>query len=473
MNIVDAMTDASLFGSHFRGSSWQAWRVFLSALFGLPITDDDAVAVYLECTGRTPPVTPYPSKIAALVVGRRGGKSLILALVSVFLATFRDYSAYLAPGEVGTVAILAADRRQARSIFRYVAGLLESVPMLAAMIEEQTTETVTLNNRVVIEIATASFRVTRGYTFVAVLADEVAFWRTEDSVNPDREIIAALRPGLATIPGSMLLLASSPYRKRGVLWDAFAKNFGRDDGRGTLVWRAPTATMNPRLDPQIIADAYEEDAESAAAEYGAEFRSDLSDFVQRSVVEAATPTGRAEIAPMSTQSYVAFVDPSGGSADSMTLGISHREGERVILDAIREVKPPFSPEQVTKDFADLLKSYRIRKVCGDRYAGEWPRERFRVHGISYELSDEPKSEIYLNFLPVLNSGRAQLLALPRLQSQLLGLERRTGRSGRDSIDHAPGGHDDVANAAAGALLLAAKTARARPARSITLNWMGR
>jgi hypothetical protein len=39
-----------------------------------------------------------------------------------------------------------------------------------------------------------------------------------------------------------------------------------------------------------------------------------------------------------------------------------------------------------------------------------------------------------------------------LIAQLLGLERRTARSGKDSIDHAPGGHDDVANAAASALL---------------------
>ncbi len=33
------------------------------------------------------------------------------------------------------------------------------------------------------------------------------------------------------------------------------------------------------------------------------------------------------------------------------------------------------------------------------------------------------------------------------------LERRTSRAGRDSIGHMPGGHDDVCNAAAGALLL--------------------
>ena len=127
----------------------------------------------------------------------------------------------------------------------------------------------------------------------------------------------------------------------------------------------------------------------------------------------------------------------------MTLAIAHREGDKAILDCVREVRPPFSPEQVTNDFAALLKTYRLARVTGDRYAGEWPRERFRVHGITYDLSEQSKSDIYRDVLPTLNSGRAQLLNLPRLASQLCGLERRTSRMGKDSIDHAPGAHDDL------------------------------
>ena len=287
-----------------------------------------------------------------------------------------------------------------------------------------------------------------------MLADEVAFWRSDDSANPDVEIIGAIRPGLATLPGAMLLLASSPYRKRGVLWQAFTRYFGRDDGR-VLVWQAPSLDMNPSLDPAIVAEAYEDDPDAAAAEYGAEFRNDLSDFVPRAVVEAATVPGRFEIPPLTGVAYAAFVDPSGGTGtDSMTIAVAHQDGDRAILDAVREVRPPFSPEQVTHDFALLLKSYRVKQVTGDRYAGEWPRERFRTHGVEYALSEQPKSDIYRDFLPLLNGGRAELLDVPRLGSQLCGLERRTARSGRDSIDHGPGAHDDVANVAAGALLLA-------------------
>jgi hypothetical protein len=126
----------------------------------------------------------------------------------------------------------------------------------------------------------------------------------------------------------------------------------------------------------------------------------------------------------------------------------------VSLDCLREVRPPFSPEAVVGEFAATLKAYGVSQVKGDRYAGDWPREQFRKCGIAYELSDKPKSDLYRDLLPLINSRRVELLDHPRLTAQLTSLERRTARSGRDSIDHPPGAHDDVANACAGALLSA-------------------
>lgn len=303
-----------------------------------------------------------------------------------------------------------------------------------------------------IEIHTCSFRATRGYSYGAVLCDEIAFWRDETSANPDTEILRALRPGLASISGSMLLIASSPYRKAGVLYNVFARHFGKDDAR-TLVWRAATLEMNPSLSPAVIEEAYADDPASAASEYGAAFRDDINDFVSRDVVEACVIRGRGELLPARGITYRAFVDPSGGSSDSMTLAICHRHQDTAILDAVREVKPPFSPEQVVKDFAAALRDYHVARATGDHYGGEWPRERFRLAGIQYVLSEQPKGEIYLNSLPLLNSGKVQLLDHQRLISQFIGLERRTARSGRDSIDHSPGQHDDIVNAVCGGLLL--------------------
>jgi len=250
----------------------------------------------------------------------------------------------------------------------------------------------------------------------------------------------------------MLIGISSPYRRSGLLFDRWRRFYGTDSD-DVLVVRGGSRAFNPSLPQSVIDDALERDPEAAAAEWLAEWRSDLADYVAREVVDAAVIAGRYELPPIAGASYVAFVDPSGGSSDSMTLAIAHREGERGVLDAVREARPPFSPEAVVKEFADLLKLYGIATVHGDRYGGVWPAERFQQHGIDYRAAEKPKSEIYLELLPLLNSGRVELLDAPRLVNQICSLERRTSRGGRDSIDHPVGAHDDVANAAAGALVM--------------------
>jgi hypothetical protein len=212
--------------------------------------------------------------------------------------------------------------------------------------------------------------------------------------------------------------------------------------------------MNPTVPQRVIDEAMARDPASAAAEYLAQFRTDVEALLTREAVEACVSPGAYERGRVAGCRYVGFVDPSGGSADSFTLAVAHREanGKRV-LDAVRERKPPFSPEQVIREFSDLLKAYGISRVTGDRYGGEFPREHFSKLGISYDCAEKTKSEIYRDMVPMINSGEAELLDSDRLVAQLVGLERRTARGGRDSIDHAPGQHDDLANAAAGALTL--------------------
>jgi hypothetical protein len=463
--LPEALADPLLFGLHFRGDSWEPWRVFLTALFGQPLSSGQ-LALFQRWTGRSLcPNAPFTE--AALIVGRRGGKSRVLALVAVYLACFRDYRAHLAPGAVATIAVIAANRAQARSIFRYIAGLLKAVPMLARMIAEEGAEEVVLNNGVCIEITTASFRTTRGYSFAAVLCDEIAFWQSDEtSANPDIEILRALRPGLASIPGSMILLASSPYAKRGELWNTYSRHYGKDGAR-VLVWKAPTEVMNARIDSAVIAEAYDADPEAARAEYGAEFRDDLADFVSPEAVAAVSIAGRYELPPAPGIVYSAFIDPSGGSSDAMALAVGHLSQDGIaVLDYLLEVRAPFDPDQAVAQCAAVLDRYDICVVRGDRYAGEWPKARFKERGILFEQSARSKSDLYADLLPLINAGRVELLDNRRLHAQLIGLERRTSRQGKDSIDHVPGGHDDLANAIAGLLVgldLDRRPALVRPA----------
>jgi hypothetical protein len=453
MTILEALADPHLFAPMFQPlEAWAAWRVFLGAAFGLPL--GDGLETFRCHTGRSSsPLWPVPRE-AWVVVGRRGGKSRISALIAVYLAAFKDYSGVLAPGEHATIPIIATDRQQARTVLGYVRALPQA-PLLRTLIDRETAEGIALTNRVRIEVHTASWRSIRGYTVAAAVLDEVAFWRSDDSANPDAEIVNALRPAMATVPGALLVAISSPYSRRGVLWEQYHNHYAQDDDR-VLVWQGDTQSMNPVVDQAVITEAYERDAVAASAEYGAEFRRDIESFVSREAIDACLVPGRLELPPTSSFSYFAFVDPSGGSADSMTLAIAHHENGHAVLDALREFRPPFSPEAVVADCAALLKTYKVSEVVGDRYAGEWPREQFGKLGLTYVVSEKVKSDIYRDALPLLNSSRVELLDHRRLVAQLLGLERRTARGGRDSIDHGPRGHDDVANAACGVLLAAAE-----------------
>jgi len=450
MTILEACDDPKLFAPWFRKrETWVSWRAFMAALFGLPMSPAE-LEIFRACTGREAPPTRAFEE-ATLIVGRRGGKSFILALIAVYLSCFRDWRPYLSPGETGSVLVIATDRRQARVIFKYMKALIENVPMLAKMmLRPASTEEIELKNGVVLEIATASYRAVRGRTLLVGLLDEQAFWPTDDSANPDYEILDALRPAMATIPGAVLLCASSPYARRGALHDAYRRHYGRDDS-DTLVWKAATKVMNPTIRQSVIDAAYERDAASARAEWGAEFRDDIESFIEREIVERLVTPGVAERPPERNVAYWAFVDPSGGQVDSFTLGIAHEAHGKIVLDALREVKAKFSPEAVAEEFAAVMKAYRITKCTGDRYAGSWPSDAFKRFGIQYLPSEKPKSALYVDLLPLLTSGSVVLLDHPTMINQLVGLERRTARGGRDSIDHAPNNHDDVANALAGVL----------------------
>jgi hypothetical protein len=229
---------------------------------------------------------------------------------------------------------------------------------------------------------------------------------------------------------------------------------GQDDRIWGLAGGNTVHTMNPSVPEEFIACELAKDQARASAEYLAEFRTDVENFISLEAVRACIEPGCHERGALRQWRYHAFVDPSGGSNDAMTLAIAHKEGNTVILDMVRERRPPFSPEAVVEEFANELKNYRITTVAGDRYAGEWPRERFRLHGVNYEVADKSKSELYVALLPLVNSRAVDLLDDDRLVNQLVCLERRTARGGRDSVDHPRGAHDDLANAAAGVVWLA-------------------
>lgn len=446
-----------------QAADWTAWRAFLCAVYGLPMSEAE-YSIYVECTGRH----DRPARKAKEVwvpVGRRGRKSAIAALIGVWEGCLaRDYEPLLAKGERAKIPILAKNKAEAAAIRRFAMAILDSDALRGFKQGEPKGEQISLVTQVDLEIKAASLMAGRSHATPLALLDEIAFFKSEKSVAPDSEIISGIRPGMATIPDALLMALSSPYARRGELWKAFKDHFGRD-GDPILVWRAPTTRMHDT--PQIrsfVDEQYAKDPISAAAEYGAEFRKDLEIFIPLEVIQAVTVDHRTVLPYIETLKYQAFVDPSGGAHDSFTMCISHWDERvnKVIVDCIVSRDPGttgFDPSKVAKEFCEILKGYGIKSVTGDRYAAGFTVSAFREGGIRYDPSEMDRSGIYSSFLPIATSGAVELLDDKRLQSQLVALDRRTSAGGRDTINHPPGGHDDIANAVAGAVVLVAKSRR--------------
>ena len=448
-SIRNALNDPALLGNVLAGDSWLPWRTLLIASMGEAL-DDDERKLFTQLTGREREPGQRVEELCA-VVGRRGGKSRAMSTLAVYIAGLCEHER-LVRGERGVCLCVAPDMKVAGIILEYATAAFEASPILRQLIASRTADALELTNGCSIEVRAASFRRLRGPTYIAVIADESAFWLNENSANPDVEIINAVRPGLATTNG-LLIIASSPYARKGILWDVYRKHYGALGDPLVLVAQGSSLILNPVFPRSVVDRALARDRPDAEAEYMAMFRSDLEAFVTLEVVEAVTGD-HTEMAALNGLRYFGFVDPSGGSSDSFTLAVSHLDGERVVIDAVREITPPFSPDAVVEEYSHTLKSYGITAVVGDRYGGEFPRELFRKYGVTYEPAAKAKSDLYRDLLPLLNSGRIVLPRSDRLTAQLVGLERTTARSGKDSIDHGRGLHDDLCNVVAGAAALA-------------------
>lgn len=453
-SILQAIEDRRLFGSLFRDlGTWGRWLVLLRVVFGLPLTAEN-LSTFRQFTDReTPPADP---REVWVIAGRGAGKSFISALVAVYMAIFGKWD--LGPGERGYVMCFATDRRQAGVVFSYVKAILQ-LPGFKGLVVRELSEELELHNGLIISVVTASWRAPRGFSVVCCICDEVAFWYHEGA-SPAKEILRAVRPGLARVARSKLICVSTPYSQQGPLFETYEQKYGEDWESG-LVWLAPTAEMNPTFDAEEIERALQEDHESARAEYFCEFRSDVASYLDPEAVDSCVVDKSRHMLPYREGTrYFAFCDPSGGRHDnfSMALATFDSDRERVILERLESRRPPFRPADVVVEFAKVLQEYDVDEITGDRYAGSWVSDEFSKHSIRYMVSELTKSELYLELQPPIMQGGVELLNNKHLIEQLKGLQRRTRSGGKDIIDHFPGRRDDDANVLAGAVWLARKGA---------------
>jgi hypothetical protein len=250
----------------------------------------------------------------------------------------------------------------------------------------------------------------------------------------------------------MLICISSPYRRLGLVFSKYRDCYGKDDSH-VLVVQGASRDFNATLDEDAIAAARADDPQGAMAEWDGEFRNDLSQFLDDASIDGAIDHGRPpELPPREGIRYHAFCDMSGGRRDASTICIAHCEDGRYFADAIRGRQGEVAA--AAKEFADLAKAYRCSSVTGDNFAADWVKQAFADNDREYRRSKLVRSDLYLEGLPLFTRGLVNIPDLPQLIREMRLLERRTARSGRDTVDHGVGGTDDFANSLFGALHLA-------------------
>ncbi len=408
-----AISDPALLGSAFPRKAgeldtWVPWKSMALAAMGEVLRSKELAAFQMLTKRETAPTERVEELV--IIKGRRSGGTTFAAVIVAYLAGLVDYADVLGVGERGTALLMAPTQRQAEVAFKRVEGLFDASPLLRSMITGRTATSLSLNNGID-EVQSASPRSLRGLTLVGAVADEAAFFQTEStSRNSDVEIMNAVRPALMTTRG-LLVIASSPYAPQGELHDAYTKFYGKDGP--ILVAKAGSRETNPTLSAEYVARQIARDPAAGRAEYEGEFRTDVTGFIDRDKLTEAVDQGVAERPP--TGGHVAFADAAAGleesaDGDSYTLSIGHAiDDGTVIIDLVREWKPPFSAADVTSSVASLLLEYGCDTVTTDGYSAGFVRSELARHGIGHAVSEFDKSALYAATLPMLTSRRVRLL----------------------------------------------------------------
>jgi hypothetical protein len=460
-DIIEFVTDPQLLGL---GVS-PAQETLLRGIYGLPLSEDQA-DLWRVCTGRENYLAKPFGEVTVLAGARSGKDSRIAAPVLLYESLFGGHQARLSKGETAVVPLVAQDARASKIAFSYIRDYLTASPILTSEVEEILANEIRLRGRINIGCFPCTLRSLRGWSMPAGVLDEVAFFRLEGQADSDVEVQASVRRGMLSFPAPRLVKISTPYLKGGLLYDDFKRAWGQDDP-DLLVWRAPSTLMNPSLTPERLDRERRLDPVRFAREYLAEFADDLDSFLPSAWVEAAIIRDRHELPPQDGVRYAAAVDPSGGGADAFTLAIVHCEGTGHERRVVQDVMKSWSRSRtatvdlagVVKEIADLLRRYRLARVVGDRYAGDWVRQTFSQKGIRYEVPRLDRSAAYVEVEALFAQGRIDLLDHAIMVRELKNLERRSRPGGKPLIDHPRGGHDDHANALA---LAAATVLKRRP-----------
>lgn len=448
-----------------------AWRATVKALYGSPLTAEETELLGALTGGAGAPEGGSTDFLG--VVGRRGGKSSTIARIAVFEALFGDHGVALEPGQVGTFAVVCPKRDQAKEVLGYVEGLAALSQVARYLDGEPTAEAVTFRTRVRVAVMTCDATTSRGFTYVGIVADELAFWPDNDAAQSDKQILDAMVPGLAPITGApprRFLAITSANLEEGVAWDTFRESYGRAGGSSFVV-SGTTTDFNPNVDRAWLAKQQRKRPAAYLREYESVWGGVVEEgFFPAESVALVTDPGRPSGYPEGPVRGLEAAIDAAFISDRFTLAlVGTQHGVLRVFGTWAWSAPrgkTLSPKDTVGAIARILRTNEISSVTGDQHAFAPLAELFRERRIQLRQvawTAQNKPDTYRSLRSDIIDGAIRLPDDPELRRELLAISSKPRKDGGERIE-ARRGHDDRVSA------LALAYARAKRSGRIPESW---
>ena len=419
-----------------------------------------------------------------LICGRRSGKSLIAAILSIYLGVTTNWRPFLRLTPAATVLIMSHSKEFSDEVLDLMREMLQNSPLLTRLINKDKKNTastlflkvpflvkgVVMDSQVQLKVGAASSKTTRGGACCVIICDEIAFWNLDENMKEtDVKILKAVRPTMKQFgEKGMLIKLSSPAIKQGVLFNEYEM-----DKRGELpetyaVFKAPSWFMNNVIP---INEYYEEerlDSEAFDNEYRANFKDSLSNFILPETVERAVLKNVKFLPPSADKNvkYYASID-AAFKADRFTfslVGITENRVTQYISkgwEGSRRV--PITSSIVAQWIKTAIKDFPVDFIAADQFAFQPLKEIFEIYGVTLKentFTPKFKKQIYFNLKKLFHSEQIDLLDNPLQTKEIKELVVEQSASGTIKIGHPMAGSDDFSDSLAVASYLAVENVSA-------------
>jgi hypothetical protein len=416
-----------------------------------------------------------------LICGRRSGKTLLAAIISIYCAMCNNWKSFLKKTPFATVLIMSHSKEFSEEVLEQIRTLIESSEILSRLKNKDKKNSASTMNlvtpwvlqngnieysRVQIKVAAASSKTTRGVAACAILCDEIAFWNLDENMKEtDAKIMKAVRPSMKQFGAlAMLIKLSSPGIKQGILYNEYKQKREGTLPESYAVFKAPSWAMTPSdvLPESELKEEWKLDPDGFDTEYRGNFSDSLSNFIDPAHIDIAILKGVKFQTPETEGAvrYKAAID-AAYKTDHFTFSVTgYMDGrlKQYVSKGWKGSKSnPISAFEVAEYIRNICKEFSIDEVAADQYSFQPLKEIFEKFNIvlkEYTFTPVFKRKIYANLKKLFHSTQADILDNEIQTKELKELVVEQSGTGMIRIGHPNGGSDDYADSLAISAFLA-------------------